>query len=51
MDQASIVHDGSLAIIIPSFNEENCIKETCERVRAIMLADNIPYKMIFVDDL
>lgn len=50
MEQALTERDGLLAIIIPSFNEENCVRETCERVRSIMLAESISYKMIFVDD-
>ena len=50
MEQALTERDGLLAIIIPSFNEENCLKETCEKVRSIMLAEGIRYKMIFIDD-
>ena len=39
-----------ISIIIPSFNEEQLIKNTFEVVSDIMHQNNIPFEILFVDD-
>ena len=39
-----------VSIIIPSYNEEQLIKNTSEVVSDIMLQNNIPFEILFVDD-
>lgn len=39
-----------LSIIIPSYNEENNVERTAQRVGEVLQSENIDYEMIFVND-
>ena len=43
-------NSNQISIIIPSYNEEQLIKNTSEVVFDIMNQNNIPFEILFVDD-
>lgn len=50
MEEMLTVREGLLAVIIPAYNEEQCVKETYSRISALLNEEQIEHKIIFVDD-
>jgi dolichol-phosphate mannosyltransferase len=39
-----------LSVVIPAHNEEGCVRETIDHLRAALTADGIPYEILVVND-
>ena len=50
MEQSVTEREGLMAVVIPAYNEEQCVREADERIRSLLQKEGINYQIIFVDD-